>query len=733
MHRHVYISGTQIFLESFLSPDKSTSMNSESVQALNIFHGAPTTFTLEKVMYQWLCERLNNSGQFEGTEVFTSTDFKPDPSDDASTAGSLDQQQDDVELATEAWAQLLSYTALVFKFQKRLFHYSVIFFGHYARIVRFDRSGIVVTEKIDYTTDDGGVHLTQFFVRYGKFQSTDRGHDPSTTRVDDELARDMRKYGQAAAEQCPNDHVPPLFKKTLDEQWPWWKLKVYDEVTESSHYFAVGKPHFFSGGIVGRGTCGYIAVPLDENNKPTPLRIRKDGKTTLLNKDDDSAPLDTDGGKSRDVYFVYLKDTWRVDHPGMELEGAVLLALNQTEVQYVPTLLFHGDLAQDTLSYNNWSIYHPDEDPQGCPLEAHQHYRLVIAEVGKPLSEFANGVELIVAILCCVIAHKEACRAGYIHRDISVGNILLYSNGDNHFASDGQGEVRDHQVYRAGTWQFMSVHALLDPRRVITIADDLESLFHVLLYFAIRFLPNNCANAVVPLLVNYFDGYTDGAKRRSSGQMKYQAMNKGEIDITLVANRTQRGVLKFYINPSKPDSECTNNTDTAERLTKRRLHPINALIAELLGWFKALYSLVDNSKKKDGTKSTKPAAGRPIAKIPLLLPKSRGPGLNRRASSSASPASATPSTTAAADEALRAVAAKLQSHDAMEELLSRYITEKRWRTGDKIANLNVKPQPENGYTRPKDNVIPATASTKVCSKRDLAGGTEPSTKRVCQG
>ena len=61
-------------------------------------------------------------------------------------------------------------------------------------------------------------------------------------------------------------------------------------------------------------------------------------------------------------------------------------------------------------------------------------------------------------------AHKEACdsEAGYIHRDISAGNILLYPNADGHFfgllndwelsrvfASDEQGDAENHEVYRA--------------------------------------------------------------------------------------------------------------------------------------------------------------------------------------------------------------------------------------------------------------------------------------------
>ena len=350
----------------------------------------------------------------------------------------FDEWQDSNEPVAEGrknvWAQLLDYADLVFKFQQRVCHYTIIFFGHYARVIRFDRSGVVASDKINYATD--GSRLTEFLVRYCRLGRKNRGHDETATRIEptDELFEQMKAYADTAASGS-QDYVADLFEKTLDETWPWWKLEVEDEVSNSCKTFAVGKPHFLSGGVVGRGTRGYVAVPLDEKDNPKGA-------------------------------FVYLKDAWRVNHPGMEKEGTILSVLNEAKVQYIPTLLCHGDISgQDTLSYNLWAQYHPDEDLNECPLKSHQHYRIVEVEVGKPLSEFANGMELVWAILCCVIgecsfsrsfrypilisplAHKEACQAGYIHRDISAGNILLYKDADG----DWVGLLNDWELSKAYT------------------------------------------------------------------------------------------------------------------------------------------------------------------------------------------------------------------------------------------------------------------------------------------
>ncbi|KAM5533648.1 hypothetical protein V8D89_012696, partial [Ganoderma adspersum] len=80
--------------------------------------------------------------------------------------------------------------------------------------------------------------------------------------------------------------------------------------------------------------------------------------------------------------------------------------------------------------------------------------------------------------------------------DISAGNFLVCSISDdvltgilndwelaNGFTT-GQTDEGVRQFDRTGTWQFASVHVLNAYSKIIAIADELESFFHVILYFA---------------------------------------------------------------------------------------------------------------------------------------------------------------------------------------------------------------------------------------------------------
>ncbi|KIM39244.1 hypothetical protein M413DRAFT_48285, partial [Hebeloma cylindrosporum] len=83
--------------------------------------------------------------------------------------------------------------------------------------------------------------------------------------------------------------------------------------------------------------------------------------------------------------------------------------------------------------------------------------------------------------------------AKILHRDISVGNILIDKDGDGFLIdwdlciriSDNPPSARRPQ--RTGTWQFISAALLRDPTQIQTIEDDRESALHVLSWLALRF------------------------------------------------------------------------------------------------------------------------------------------------------------------------------------------------------------------------------------------------------
>lgn len=71
-------------------------------------------------------------------------------------------------------------------------------------------------------------------------------------------------------------------------------------------------------------------------------------------------------------------------------------------------------------------------------------------------------------------------------------------------------------VLRQGTYQFMSVDLLSRPWKPVKIADELESFFHVLVYYSIRHLRSNCAHPS-SYIDNYFNNYSGPGRLHTCG------------------------------------------------------------------------------------------------------------------------------------------------------------------------------------------------------------------------
>ncbi|EIW53022.1 uncharacterized protein TRAVEDRAFT_53439 [Trametes versicolor FP-101664 SS1] len=250
--------------------------------------------------------------------------FKPldsglDPCDD------LPPRTSDWDYLTrmEARKQLFHHAEDVSQYQHRTALYMLLIAERQFRFLRWDASGMIITQAADYVEDP--CLLCEMLWRMSLLSDEQLGMDPTAARIlpgtDDFKMMDTAAIPQASDvdhterdvgedEVIPTDfvfqYVREGFAKSLGAEWPRYRLEVPYE--DSVRMFLVGKPAFRASGMAGRGTRGYVA-------------------------------LDCKTGR-----FVWLKDTWRTYLDLLDQEGTVLAHLNSKGVPYVPTLICHGDV-----------------------------------------------------------------------------------------------------------------------------------------------------------------------------------------------------------------------------------------------------------------------------------------------------------------------------------------------------------------------------------------------------
>ncbi|KAI0753140.1 hypothetical protein C8Q80DRAFT_1150239 [Daedaleopsis nitida] len=585
------------------------------------------------------------------------------------------------------FGQIISYAALVFAKQQRTHYLTVLFLGAMARIVRWDRGGAIVTKKFNYTEEPG--KLARFFWHFVHLSKAQRGHDTSVAHVlslsdDYRLMRaradNPRLKGDGDVKHAIGEHARHLFKESLKSNVPWYRIRVGGK--QDGRDFLVGAPHFISPGLVGRGTRGYVAIDCSDPQGP----------------------------------FVYLKDAWRVAHESIEQEGSILAYLNDEKtgkVERVPTLVCHGDVdEQKTVSQDAWKMHHPDATD--CPVKFHRHYRLVVKEVGLPMSQFESAEQLVYLLARCISAHGQAYKKGVIHRDISAGNVLIIVTErvvDGQLSQERDGILTDwelstrvdapeqpRQPDRTGTWQFMSAYTLNFPTVVIRVPDEIEAFFNVLLFSALRFLRHNCPD-VSSFMHKYFEGFNKVEGEYCCGETKWNAINRGQIEF-----KGSKGII-FYI-PSDPSDDSSEPPQT---------HPITFLIQDLLDKFSARYQL-DPESAKAFVKAAPVTPPTPATKSSAYFSffDSKGSNASKRRARKTG-------LTVIQEQELKEAAETLEDHDAVVDVFGSFITDPAldWPVKDTVPD-----QLRKDFRPGKDeSVTPALSGTG--SKRGLSHDGDP--------
>ncbi|KAH6703019.1 hypothetical protein BKA61DRAFT_189254 [Leptodontidium sp. MPI-SDFR-AT-0119] len=123
------------------------------------------------------------------------------------------------------------------------------------------------------------------------------------------------------------------------------------------------------------------------------------------------------------------------------------------------------------------------------------HRRVILRDYGKPIYKAGSRAALLTALEGCIEGHESLRKAGFLHRDISINNLMMNEDEENpswpSFLIDldlGIKETRREASGargKTGTRAFMAIGALLGEQH--TFMHDLESIFWVLFWICIHY------------------------------------------------------------------------------------------------------------------------------------------------------------------------------------------------------------------------------------------------------
>ncbi|KAI0044091.1 hypothetical protein FA95DRAFT_1608825 [Auriscalpium vulgare] len=382
------------------------------------------------------------------------------------------------KLAASTRGQMISYALAQNASQFRTCSFSVFLSAGEARLMRWERGGVFVTEIFEWR---GNPLFAEFLWRFNHMTATQRGRDPTVT------VPTSAEVAAARAVLTASGHFPDGVPKVLH------KFLVHDDVQDVDMFFVAPSAVTHSRVLTGRATAGYIAY---------------DVQTSAC---------------------VYLKDSWRLALEDLEQEGDIYRLLHEKGVPHIAPLVCAGDVLNGDGSPHRTRAHEYRTASWACytkTLMPHVHYRLVLGIVGTALKRFSCTRDLCTAIRDAAEAHACAYElAEVLHRDISAGNILFYKTADGvirgilidwdlcKFIRKREKESR-RQDWRTGTWQFMSGLRLASPAKPHTLSDDLESFVHVLTYNLVLYRPME-NDGVSEDVRTVFEGYSVRAKDKA--------------------------------------------------------------------------------------------------------------------------------------------------------------------------------------------------------------------------
>lgn len=229
--------------------------------------------------------------------------------------------------------QMASYAAELCARQHRTHCFSICIYGPTARIIRWDRSGAIVSRSFNY--HESPKLLCQFLWQYSRASDSERGFDTTIQKASDEeeaiFLQTITEHIKTQINPHENDIIELIddhyekgrvFKIPVHSQRPSANVGEESSDTKVSvcrkykdvQYYLVSRPVAAPSSIHGPSARGYWAVKVPD-------------------------------ARMKEEYCIsFLKDTWRSAGSETQKEGDIMVELVEAGVPYVSDIFCHGDV-----------------------------------------------------------------------------------------------------------------------------------------------------------------------------------------------------------------------------------------------------------------------------------------------------------------------------------------------------------------------------------------------------
>ena len=141
-----------------------------------------------------------------------------------------------------------------------------------------------------------------------------------------------------------------------------------------------------------------------------------------------------------------------------------------------------------------------------------------------------------------------------------------------------------------GTWQFTSAALLQCPELPASVADEIESLFHVVVYVGVSLICSTAGRHQNTFLTEFFDGFSLENGELKGGWRKIGAMCCGNIQVGIDPLTFLRHSMDFGYD-----------------------HPLNEVVEKMMPIFKARYARLRKSRQLCAAQANQTGSVVPLA------------------------------------------------------------------------------------------------------------------------